>query len=239
MATEEFIRLIQSIKSLRARRVIEHIQKFGSVTTEDLQKQFGYEHPPRAARDVREAGIELVTTFINVDGRRIASYSFSDSGVLARGKGTGRRAFSKTFKKNLIALNGQRCAVCSQEFEERYLQIDHRIPFQIRPDDLSLSPDPSDFMLVDGECNRKKSWSCEQCPNSISIKKPSICANCYWANAGTGEYSHIAMEQRRRIDISWSGSEVSIFDYIEDHAKEQGLSLQQFIKALLQEKACS
>lgn len=54
--------------------VIDHIIAHGFITTEDLQK-YGYNHPPRAARDVREAGIPLETFFVeSSDGQRIAAY---------------------------------------------------------------------------------------------------------------------------------------------------------------------
>ena len=51
--------LLEKISNKRARIVIEHILANGFVTTEQLEKQYGYNHPPRAARDVREAGIAL------------------------------------------------------------------------------------------------------------------------------------------------------------------------------------
>jgi hypothetical protein len=41
--------------------VIDHILQYGFITTEDLENTYGYNHPPRAARDVREAGIPLET----------------------------------------------------------------------------------------------------------------------------------------------------------------------------------
>ena len=58
---KEFIDLIESITNKRPRIVIDHIIEHGFITTEDLEKTYGYSHPPRAARDVREAGIPLET----------------------------------------------------------------------------------------------------------------------------------------------------------------------------------
>ena len=56
--------------------VIEHILKYGSVTTEDLEKKYGYKHPPRAIRDVKELGIPIVKTSAkSSDGKTIAEYS--------------------------------------------------------------------------------------------------------------------------------------------------------------------
>ena len=58
---KEFLEQIMSITNKRAKIVIEHIMKYGFITTEDLETTYGYNHPPRAARDVREAGIPLET----------------------------------------------------------------------------------------------------------------------------------------------------------------------------------
>lgn len=58
---KEIKRILRNISNKRARIVIEHILKNGFITTEQLEKQYGYNHPPRAARDVREAGIPLET----------------------------------------------------------------------------------------------------------------------------------------------------------------------------------
>jgi len=64
--------LLASITNKRARVVIQHILKRGFITTEALEKKYGYNHPPRAARDVREAGIPLETFRArSSDGRSI------------------------------------------------------------------------------------------------------------------------------------------------------------------------
>lgn len=58
---KEFLEYVQSITNKRAKVVIDHILAHGFITTEGLEKTYGYNHPPRAARDVREAGIPLET----------------------------------------------------------------------------------------------------------------------------------------------------------------------------------
>ena len=50
----EFLELLKSVEARRPRTVIDHILAHGYVTTEDLKERYGYNHPPRAARDVRE-----------------------------------------------------------------------------------------------------------------------------------------------------------------------------------------
>lgn len=55
---EEFKKVLDAVTNKRARFVIDTILKKGFCSTEDL-KNGGYEHAPRAARDVRELGIPL------------------------------------------------------------------------------------------------------------------------------------------------------------------------------------
>lgn len=52
---------LEAVTAKRARIVIDHILEHGYITTEELKNKYGYNHPPRAARDVREEGIPLET----------------------------------------------------------------------------------------------------------------------------------------------------------------------------------
>lgn len=62
---------LNAVTSKRPRTVIQHILKHGYITTEELENQYGYQHAPRAARDVRELGIPLVTYYVkSSDGLR-------------------------------------------------------------------------------------------------------------------------------------------------------------------------
>src|SRR5260221_14740231 len=75
---EEIIALCNQVTAKRARTVIDHIIAHGSITTEDLKNIYGYDHPPRAIRDVREHGIPLITFKVtsSTTGRKIAAYKF-------------------------------------------------------------------------------------------------------------------------------------------------------------------
>lgn len=53
---EWFLDHLRAATGRRSRIVIEHILKHGFITTEELSERYGYGHPPRAARDVREQG---------------------------------------------------------------------------------------------------------------------------------------------------------------------------------------
>jgi len=54
---DKFIKQCKTVTAKRPRTVIDHILKYGYITTQELKDQYGYNHPPRAARDVREQGI--------------------------------------------------------------------------------------------------------------------------------------------------------------------------------------
>lgn len=60
---EDFRERLDSVTNKRARFVIDTILKKGFCSTEDL-KNGGYEHAPRAARDVKELGISKRTESI-------------------------------------------------------------------------------------------------------------------------------------------------------------------------------
>lgn len=231
---KEFLEYVQSITNRRARIVIDHILNHGFITTEDLEKTYGYNHPPRAARDVREAGIPLETFKIkSQDGKSIAAYKFGNLESLQTNRVAGRILFSKEFKQSLfVACNG-RCQICNGHFEERYLQVDHKVPYEVSGD--IADRDPKDFMLLCGSCNRAKSWSCEHCDNWKSGKEPQICMCCYWGSPG--DYNHIAMEQIRRLDLQWKGKEIEYYDALKAIANTNNVDLPEFIKQVLKGRA--
>lgn len=67
-----FIQYCKSITAKRAKTVIDHLLEHGQITTEELKDLYGYNHPPRAIRDVRELGIPIDTFRVEgSDGRKI------------------------------------------------------------------------------------------------------------------------------------------------------------------------
>ena len=52
--SDEFLKLLDSITAKRPKTVIQHILKHGFITSQELKDLYGYNHPPRAIRDVRE-----------------------------------------------------------------------------------------------------------------------------------------------------------------------------------------
>jgi len=229
---QEFLNRLKAIKPKRPRTVIEHILKHGSITTEELKTKYGYNHPPRAARDVRDHGIPIETFKVNgTDGRKIAAYRFGRPEDVRGGALRGMRTFSKAFKSTLIQASGSRCEICLQEYEERYLQIDHRIPYNVAGDVGINSTDVGSYMLICGSCNRAKSWSCEHCENWRKDKSSSTCQSCYWASPRT--YAHIAMQEARRIDIMWMGDEAREYENIKARADAEQTRMPEYVKKVL------
>lgn len=221
----------EQVKSKRARAVIDFILKHGLVTTEDIEKM-GYAHPPRAVRDVRENGIPLDTVRVKgVNGKSIAAYKFGDPAEIQSFKLGGRKTFSKQFKTALLEKQGGRCAICNEEYDDKYLQIDHRVPYELSGDSKTL--DIKDFMLLCAECNRKKDRATELgCRNTcFKTNDLSIIRSCFWASPEN--YAHICMEQIRRIDLAWKCEEVSVYDNLKSRANSQNKTLQDFVKQLL------
>lgn len=231
--SKEFLQRLSAVTSLRPRRVIDHILKHGFVTTEELRTEYGYDHAPRAARDVRECGIPLETFRVKrkSDGRSIGAYRFAPLSAVRRGFIGGRQAFSKAFKGALIKASGSRCQICFQEFKERYLQIDHRVPYEVAGDVEFSEHDISPYMLLCGSCNRAKDWSCEHCENWIQGKSPEMCRGCYWASPEN--YKHVAMQDARRLDLSWLGDETAIYDALRTEANSTREKMPEYVKRIL------
>lgn len=230
---KEFINLCHSVTAKRPKTVIDHILKHGSITTEELKEKYGYNHPPRAARDVREHGIPLETFRVTgSDGREIAAYRFGDVSNQRFKKLSGRTGLSKKIKDALVEKYGCKCFIYLEEVDERELQIDHRIPYEIGGDGEGTELNPEDFMLLSGSANRAKSWSCEHCENWNNIKERAICLTCYWAYPEN--YSHIATRQIRRLDLVWQGKEIDIYEKLKAKAHSLEKEIPSFVKEILE-----
>lgn len=230
---DDFVKKCKAVAAKRPRTVIKHILEHGYITTEELREKYGYNHPPRAARDVREQGIPLETFRVTgSNGRKIGAYRFGDPHKPRFSRLRGRTAFAKKLKDKLIQKYGCRCAIYLEDFNKRDLQIDHRIPFEVIGDDLVSIDDPDQYMLLSGSANRAKSWSCEHCVNWLEFRDPDICRRCYWAYPE--DYEHIAMRELRRVDILWSGEEVSIYEQLKNKTLELQKDLPTYIKDIIE-----
>lgn len=230
----EFLKICKAVKAKRPRTVITHILKHGFITTQELKNKYGYNHPPRAARDVKEHGIPIEMFRVEgSDGRKIAAYRFGDPSKARFGKQVGRTVLGKELKDKLIELHGQRCAIYMVPFPERELQIDHRVPFEVLGDVRGAEMSVDDYMLLCGSANRAKSWSCEHCVNWLELKKPEICRNCYWAYPEN--YTHIAMRQIRRADILWSESEVEIYEKLKQRTLQLQKNVPGYVKDIVEQ----
>jgi hypothetical protein len=229
-----FIKKAKAVTAKRAKTVIDHILKHGYISTEDLKNLYGYDHPPRAARDVREQGIPLETfRTAGAQGKSIAAYRFADPSEIRSGTLSGRKVFSKEFKGLLVARSGCRCGVCLTEYEARYLQVDHCVPYEVGGEGGGEAA-PDEFQLICGSCNRAKSWSCEHCTNWTDDKKITVCRTCYWASSEV--YKHVALRPIRRLDLTWTGDETREYDRLARHAKKANQPLPEFVKAVLRKR---
>lgn len=206
--SEDFKRVLDSVTNKRARFVIDTILEKGFCSTEDLRNG-GYEHGPRAARDVRELGIPLITFKIkDSTGKNIAAYKFGDweevkdSNQLA--KTLGRRHFTEKLKNVLVDKYGARCNLYGEEYPVRLLQPDHRIPYEIAGEPNITDLDR--FMLLSPSANREKSWMCEHCEN-WKKKDIQMCKRCYYAYPE--DYDHIAGKKEKKIDLIFSNDEMN------------------------------
>lgn len=206
---KSFLAKLHSVTAKRPKTVIQYILEHGSVTTEEL-KNLGYEHAPRAARDVRELGIPLETFRVKgSNGRLIAAYRFGDPSkkedMIA--KTAGRTVLSNALKKALVEKYGAKCFIYHQPLEERLLQVDHRVPYEIGGE--QNEKDLDCYMLLSPSANRAKSWTCEHCPN-WERKDAGFCMRCFWANPDS--YTHIAGQEQRQIVITFTGNEIEDYN---------------------------
>ncbi len=226
---QELLDFLNAITAKRPRTVIQHILEHGFITSEELKNTYGYNHPPRAVRDVREHGVPIITKRIEgSDGRKIGVYTFGDpnnrGNIVA--KAYGRTVLAKTLKQALIEKYGSRCFVYHESMDEALLQIDHRIPYEI--DGEQDSRDIDIFMLLSPSANRAKSWTCEHCDNWEN-KDRAFCVRCFWAYPE--DYDHIAGKHERIVTIVFSGDEVADYNkLIRLSGKDNA---QSFIKGLI------
>ena len=230
-------RVIAAGKNKRAIAVLKALLDKGSISTDDLN-DLGYNHPPRAVGDVRDAGIPIVTGSGTSErtGRRMAIYSFGDPDKIQDGRIGGRSALPKKFKTALIARYGSIDCITGAVLDEKVLQIDHRIPYRIDGDTGLADHDVEAYMLLDASSQRAKSWSCEHCKN-MELKEIDNCLTCYWAYPEN--YQHIALEQIRRTDVSWQGDDVAVHDIIKSIADKQGITVRDLLLHLARQRANS
>lgn len=229
--SKEFLELLDSVKAKRPRTVIQHILEHGHITSQELKDIYGYNHPPRAVRDVREYGIPLITYRITgSDGRKIAAYKFGDPNDAKNSlsKSAGRTVLSKALKQALIDKYGAQCFVYLEKMDDAILQVDHRIPYEIdgEQDESNIEL----FMLLSPSANRAKSWTCEHCEN-WEIKDAEFCMHCFWAYPDN--YEHVAGKYEKVISIIFTGNEIEDYNKLITLAGEE--HAQDYIKRIIHE----
>lgn len=223
--SKEFLKLLESVTAKRPKTVIDHILKKGYITSQELKDIYGYNHPPRAIRDVREYGIPLITYRVQGnDGRSIAAYKFGNQNDIKNSlaKSFGRTVLTKALKQALIEKYGAKCFIYLEKMDESILQVDHRIPYEIGGE--HEESDIDYFMLLSPSANRAKSWTCEHCSN-WEKKDKNFCLRCFWAFPE--DYDHVAGRPEKFISIIFTGDE------IEDYNKLIRLSGQESAQATI------
>ncbi len=228
--SKEFIDLLKSVVAKRAKTVIEHILEYGFITTDDLKNTYGYNHPPRAVRDVKEYGIPIEMFRVDgTGGRKISAYKFGNFAREKFSRLSGRTSLSKKIKGKLIEKYGSKDFIYGDQINMSELQIDHRVPFEVGGEPDSLEVD--NFMLLSRSANREKSWNCENCINFKELKKKEICLSCYWAYPEN--YTHVAMKEIRRVDLIWQREEIAIYENIKERSKSLNEEVQVIIKNII------
>lgn len=223
--SKELLARVEAVSNKRARFVLDSIVKNGMVTTEEINHA-GYEHPPRAVRDARELGFSIQTIKVkHTNGRSIAAYIFSESDSVDLKK-SGRISLPKKQRDEIIAAANNSCQICGATTN---LQVDHRIPFEVAGESQAQQANP--WLVLCGSCNRKKSWTCEHCPNWAREKKLNVCGACYWAEPNN--YGHIATERERRADLVWTGEEVKQYERLRRESRKNRRTVPEQIKEIL------
>lgn len=228
---KEFLDLLQSVKAKRPQTVIKHILEHGSITSEELKNTYGYNHPPRAVRDVREYGIPIITYRVTgTDGRKIAAYKFGDPTDIQNNlsKAAGRTVLSKALKQALIDKYGSKCFIYLETMDKEVLQVDHRIPYEIGGE--HDEKDIDYYMLLSPSANRAKSWTCEHCGN-WQKKDSSFCLRCFWAYPEN--YDHIAGKFEKIISLVFTDDEIDDYYKLIELSGEK--TAQEVIKKIIHE----
>ena len=227
--SRKFLDLLNSVKAKRPQTVIHHILEHGHVTSEELKEVYGYNHPPRAVRDVRERGIPIETYWVKgADGKRIAAYRFGNPADAKNNvsKSAGRTVLSKALKQALIEKYGSKCFIYLETMDESVLQVDHRVPYEIGGE--HDEKDVDHYMLLSPSANRAKSWTCEHCKN-WERKNSKFCLRCFWAHPEN--YDHIAGKYERIVSLVFTGDEIKDYDKLVALSGEE--KAQDFIKRII------
>lgn len=218
----------------RSSKALRAMLDKGHVTTDDLNA-LGYNHPPRAIGDVRDAGIPVVTEKVRTaDGRQMARYRLGSADDIQEDRHGRRSVLPKAFKAELLARYGSADCITGAKLDPRVLQIDHRIPFRVAGDAGLSDRDAAAYMLLDASSQRAKSWSCEHCPNFLKLRDPKVCGTCFWAFPES--YEHIAMQQIRRTDIVWQGADVPVHDRLKAEADRAGILVSELLLRLARKR---
>lgn len=200
--------------SKRARAALEIMLERGAVTTRALQEEYGLDHPPRAIRDLKDAGVLVGSRRVKDSGKTISEY-FLEVGAAPSEGGAPRNPIRKIDKDRIVEEFGGRCAICGTA--SKWLQLDHRVPFAIAGDPPEWNS--ATAMPLCPSDNRAKSWACEHCEN-WTTRDLNLCQSCMWCHPEN--YDHVSMTPERRLVVTaHDEAGVETLRWLETHASEQ------------------
>lgn len=226
LVSEDIMNYVGKVTKKRAKLVLETILARGFITTEQIREEIKQKHPPRAAQDVKDLGIPLRNyEFSMPDGTRNSYYTFDLDLPLDERRIGGRSALTKKLRAEMLAHYGRIHAFTGEPLPDSLLQVDHRVPFAVAGEVDALRV--ADFMFLDPTYQRRKSTACEGCSN-FKKKELTVCQSCFWAYPN--KYTHVAGDDLRRIDVTWQGHEVQIYNALVKAAAEKEQSPQSYLK---------
>jgi hypothetical protein len=85
-------------------------------------------------------------------------------------------------------------------------------------------------MLLSPQMQRSKSWACEHCDNA-RVANLAICKTCYWASPDN--YTHVALNDERRLELTFSEVDASIYDRLKLAAARMKITVHELAKRVL------
>lgn len=212
--SDEFFVALFQVASARACFVRDQILRNRSVTTSEIAKE--YNHPPRAAGDLSDAGIPLRTERTkDASGSSVVRYTFDPQSFEEQRENRGTQPARETF------LPGRRCALCPSgvSLKWRLLQVDHRVPFsRVRNKAANLEGDAA-FQALCPSHNAEKREACAKCKCS-----EDECRSCYYAYPE--KYTHIGGQIHRVLTVvATSDGALTALSKVAAQAEQLGCSV--------------
>jgi len=105
----------------------------------------------------------------------------------------GRSQIPVKYKRELYKDSNYCCSNCGEEYPEKYLAPDHRVPSIVQADNLSATNFKQVLQTLCVRCNQVKRESCKKCPYEHDCKK------CAWAFPETQGVSALSVKKLQKL----------------------------------------